>query len=320
MAALAMIWAGLIGVGFLGALHEYFDAIASFRLHLAGLAILTAIVAALAGAAAPARLSVIAAIVGIASAGPVWDRPEPPQRGREVTLFMANLSDDNDGGDALAPLLVGLDADIVVTLETTAKVRDAVFALDRAYPYRLRRPLERGALRVAIWSHFPLSRTALHLNNTQTPTAASAIVTPPGAYPFGLIGAHLSWPVEGLQERQARALGPMVAELAVPSVVVGDFNAAPWTHAVRLAAAETGMRVAGGLRLTWRGDYPTPFGPVPAPIGQQIDHLLLAREIGLRSIETVPVPGSDHLGLFARITVPEAPPLSGTVPPPYPSP
>ena len=91
-----------------------------------------------------------------------------------------------------------------------------------------------------------------------------------------------------------------------PLIVAGDFNAAPWSWVVARAAEVTGTDVLGGTRVTWKGSYRTPFGPLPEPWGHQIDQILLSEGIGVASVETLDLPGSDHLGLLLRLRI--APP------------
>ena len=294
-----------MAAGFLGTFHEVLDGIGSLRLHLVLAALALAALGELLGARPAVWLGILTGVVGLVGLGPVW-RTETDARpgGVPVTLLVANLSDENDAPAALRAALPAHDADILVTVETTRRAIGDAAELDAAYPHRLRIGSDGDALRVAMWSRWPLARGEFYLNNNPTPTAARAVVTPPGARPFGVIGVHLSWPVLGKQKRQARGIGDIVDEIGLPVVVAGDFNATPWSHALALAEEASGARMPGGYRITWRGVYPTPLGDIPDPLGLQIDHVLTSPEIGLTRIEAVPVPGSDHLGLLVTLSVP----------------
>jgi len=304
--ALAAAAFATVAAGFLGPLHEGFDAVASFRLHGVGLgagALLLATAVGAWGAAVPAAGALG---LGLATLGPVWQPLPPPGDGPALTLFVGNLSARNDRPAALWQRVLTVEADVLVAVETTRAVFDAApSALAARYPHRI---LHDGpeALRVAILSRWPLSDARLHLDNTVAPTGAQAVVTLPGGAQLGLVGVHLSRPVEGLQMAQARALGPIAVRLGRPLIVAGDFNAESWTHAVRLAAESSGTRPLGGWRRTWVGTYPTPIGEIPAPVGHQIDHLLVSPGIGVAILGTVGLPGSDHRGLVARLTLPRS--------------
>ena len=111
--------------------------------------------------------------------------------------------------------------------------------------------------------------------------------------------------------RDPKARGPFTAFAEVaghfsgPLVVMGDFNATPWSHAVRRIERLTGTRRIGGIGRTWHG-YPTPLGEVPVPLGLPIDHILISPGIGVLSVGTLEIPGSDHLAVRAVLTVPTA--------------
>ncbi|MCH8168147.1 MAG: endonuclease/exonuclease/phosphatase family protein [Proteobacteria bacterium] len=204
-------------------------------------------------------------------------------------------------GIRIAPSL--LAADFARLAESVAVVEGAG-GLRATYPYRLVSSGPGAALRTAIWSKYPLSDGVLYLNNTVAPTGAAALADLGGGTTLGLIGAHFSRPFERLHQVQAEALGPMAEKLGHPLIVAGDFNAAPWSWVVARAAEVTGTRILGGYRVTWKGRYRTPLGPLPEPWGHQIDQILLSAGIGVVSVETLDLPGSDHRGLFVRLRIP----------------
>jgi endonuclease/exonuclease/phosphatase (EEP) superfamily protein YafD len=290
--------------GYAGRWHPALEAIANFRLHLAVLAGLLLVVLGLTRLRRSAGLALLSVLIATAGLGPVFDPVERPGAGRPLTLLYANLHDRNPEPAALAALLRAIDADILVTSETPRAVADRADGLAAAYPYRLVSSGPGAALRTAIWSKYPLRGGVLYLNNTVAPTAAAAIAELGGGATLGLIGAHFSRPFERLHQVQAEALGPMAEKLGHPLIVAGDFNAAPWSWVVARAAEVTGTYVLGGYRVTWKGRYRTPLGPLPEPWGHQIDQILLSAGIGVVSVETLDLPGSDHLGLLLRLRIP----------------
>jgi endonuclease/exonuclease/phosphatase family metal-dependent hydrolase len=56
--------------------------------------------------------------------------------------------------------------------------------------------------------------------------------------------------------------------------------------------------------VTWKGRYRTPLGKLPEPLGHQIDQILLSSGIGVVSVETLDLPGSDHFGLLLHLRIP----------------
>ena len=290
----------LVGLGHAPGASPWFEVLANFRLHLAVLAGIVGLVALLRRWRLGAGLALGAATLAVAGLGPALETAERPGRGFAVTLLYANLRDDNAETAALIRALAGADADILVTSETMPPVAKALAAL---YPHAVVAG-EGASRRTAIWSRFPLTGGQLFRNNTVAPTAATARAELWDDRRLSIIGAHFSRPFEGLHMRQADALGTMAARLGAPLVVAGDFNAAPWSRLVRRAAAASGTGVLGGYRVTWRGAYPTPLGPLPAPWGQQIDQILLSPGFGVEAVRTVALPGSDHRGVMVRLRVP----------------
>jgi endonuclease/exonuclease/phosphatase (EEP) superfamily protein YafD len=295
--------------GYAGRWHPTLEAIANFRLHLAVLAGVLGMALGLARRRRAAGFALLTTLIAAAGLGPVFDPAERPgaqvsDGGRPLTLLYANLRNSNPEPAALAAMLRAIDADILITSETPRAVVEGAGGLAAAYPYRLVRSGAGEALRTAIWSKYPLRGGVLYLNNTVAPTAAAAIADLGGGATLGLIGAHFSRPLERLSRIQAEALGPMASRLGHPLIVAGDFNASPWSWVVARAAEVTGTQILGGYRVTWKGSYRTPLGPLPEPWGHQIDQILLSAGIGVVSVETLDLPGSDHLGLLLRLRIP----------------
>jgi len=290
--------------GYAGHWGPTLEVIANFRLHLAVLAGALGMALGLARLGRSAGLALLTTLIAAAGLGPIFDAAQRTGDGRPLTVLYANLWDRNPEPDALAAMLRALDADILITSETTRRVVEGAGGLRAAYPYRLVSSDAGEALRTAIWSKYPLSDGELYLNNTVAPTGAAAIADLGGGATLGLIGAHFSRPFERLHRTQVEALGPMAEKLGHPLIVAGDFNASPWSWVVARAAEVTGTDVLGGYRVTWKGRYRTPLGPLPAPWGHQIDQMLLSGGIGVETVETVELPGSDHRGLLVRLRIP----------------
>ena len=105
---------------------------------------------------------------------------------------------------------------------------------------------------------------------------------------------HLFWPRAAVIENFAahlRALGPDL-------VLMGDFNAAPWTRIQQRLRRDTLLDNAGQLAMSW------PVW-VPAFLRLPIDHVLARGALKVTQMETGPALGSDHLPVAARIDVTE---------------
>jgi len=86
-------------------------------------------------------------------------------------------------------------------------------------------------------------------------------------------------------------------------VLVGDLNATPWNEQFRRLQKASGLSDAAdvlgkGLRPTWPVWSPMPLSPV--------DHVLVGGGVGVRSVGTATVPGSNHRALVVEVTPPTA--------------
>jgi endonuclease/exonuclease/phosphatase (EEP) superfamily protein YafD len=78
--------------------------------------------------------------------------------------------------------------------------------------------------------------------------------------------------------------------------MTGDFNAAPWDPVVKSVARFSGLRHPRAWLPTW----PVALGP----LGLQIDHLLVSKDLRVERIATVPdALGSNHRALRATVAL-----------------
>ncbi|RKS05103.1 endonuclease/exonuclease/phosphatase (EEP) superfamily protein YafD [Nocardiopsis sp. Huas11] len=97
-----------------------------------------------------------------------------------------------------------------------------------------------------------------------------------------------------------RAL-PAAADGEALRILAGDFNATP-DHAELRRVLDSGYVDAASVRgQGLAGTWPS-SGPLPRVA---IDHVLVDSSIGVGDVAVVPVAGTDHLGVFARVTLPE---------------
>ena len=111
---------------------------------------------------------------------------------------------------------------------------------------------------------------------------------------------HLYWPYPFEQEHQIDRLEDILKELPRPVLLAGDFNAAPWSHAVDRIAKASDTSIAGGGRFS----FEIRFNWWAPPIAMPIDHILLPEGLTPLEVRTGPGPGSDHRSLVARLALP----------------
>ena len=129
--------------------------------------------------------------------------------------------------------------------------------------------------------------------------------------PVSVASVHLHWPYPFSQASQIDRLEVRLRDIPRPVLVAGDFNAAPWSHAVSRIADATDTAVAGGLRFTF---FIAPIRWAPS-IAMPIDHILLPGGFSPAAIRVGPGPGSDHRSVVARLALRPAP-KTGQVPGP----
>ncbi len=113
---------------------------------------------------------------------------------------------------------------------------------------------------------------------------------------------HFSWPWPRWQPYQLRYIEPELQKLKGPLVVAGDFNAAPWSNAVRRVERASGTRHMTGIGGTWMTHLlPVKLAPY---IGLPIDQILVSPEIGGAKVSAREDAGSDHLPVRLDFSVP----------------
>ena len=291
-------------LGHLGGYIFVLDMLAHFRLHLLLLCIPLSLVAALERNFRAAWNCFAAGILALAGLGVLWEDPVRDIDGIDVTVMTANLYHGNDQPEEMKRVLLAADPDVLVTMETTKSVMTGENSLALRYPFRLSLSTTGQTLRTVIWSKFPMRDGRLLLEDRIEPTGAHAIIEVQPDVEFTVLGLHFAHNLHGNQKQQIEALNVIAETLPTPRVIVGDFNATAWSHALKRVEELTSTRRTGGFRITWRGVYPTVFGYVPAPMGLQIDHTLVTESIGVRSVDTLKIPGSDHLAERVQIVLP----------------
>ncbi|MGV8875470.1 MAG: endonuclease/exonuclease/phosphatase family protein [Rhodococcus sp. (in: high G+C Gram-positive bacteria)] len=219
--------------------------------------------------------------------------------GPTLTVLHANIWLGQADLDALVALVQTHRPDVLTLVELTPEAdADLRPRLSELLPYAYVSAAA-GGEGSGIYSRFPLVDEQRH--DGFVTELLSARVEMPGRPLVFAVHPVPPWPREPSEwVRELGLLRQLLAKIPVddgPVVVVGDFNATQDHRRYRDlqfgrfvdAAVATG---AGMLRT-----YPahTWYPPVIA-----IDHVLVA-DMAVRSVEAVPIPGSDHRGILARM-------------------
>ncbi len=309
-------------LGFGGGFSPVLDAIGFFRIHFAVLAITGSALAFMLDRHRAMWIGFAAAAVAALSLGPVWRSVERSSvefaETRSVTVMTANIFGRNNPSLHLtASVLMAVDADILAVIEAPPDWSEQGAVLAHHYPFSTVQAKARNG--TILFSKFPLERVETAFASPDTPAFATAFAKIGQGVGLGISAVHLSWPVvvRDAQRKQVTILGSLLPAGARSTVLMGDFNAAPWSTAMRQVEMRTGLSMIGGFRRTWRGGYPNLLhfaatgslygNEIPSLLGHHIDHVLVSPDIGIDAIETFPLPGSDHHAVWSRINVPVRP-------------
>ncbi len=276
------------------------DSVAHFRFHLTAVMLLAAILLAVARdwrSVGLAAVVSVAGIAGMAPAFPDWRGAGADGGAPAITVVQLNLSFRNATPDAVADFIRGEQADIVTLQEVTGRTGRVIDILAKDYPFRVLCPAGRVGGQ-AILSRLPTAPGASDGCVKGGSMAWMRVMA--GGQPVSIASLHLNWPYPFGQERQIGRLEGHLKDLPRPVLLAGDFNAAPWSHAVDRIAQATDTAVAGGLRFS----FDIRFNSWAPPIAVPIDHILLPEGLVPREVKLGPGPGSDHLSIIARFSLP----------------
>ena len=288
-----------ISAGHLGMLHPALDSFSHLRPQLIGLAFATS-VALLIGRRWLEALALAA--LALASSVPTlrWYEPETVEvDGEALVILQQNLLYRNDDAAAFLERVREVQPDVIALQEVERAGRAMASALAAEYPYR---HTCRGAS--AVGDVMIVARLPIVGGRSCTPGLAVARFRV-GRTPFTVASLHLHWPWPAPQNRHIESLRAVLGAIEAPAIMVGDYNAVPWSYAMRrLERMMKGKAVPGIGNTRIDLDWPAalrPFWDLP------IDHVVTTEGLVVRSVEAIPLRGSDHDSVVTRATVLAAP-------------
>ena len=206
-----------------------------------------------------------------------------------LRLLSLNLLTSNPHKQRVIDLVTASGADVVVLTEVDVEWATALEPLATQYPHRIVHPRPDN-FGVALLSRIPLEEPALmRFGDTPMPSVMARIRHQGRS--LLVVGTHPPPPLSArhavVRDRQLDALGDLVAQRDEPVVVLGDFNATPWSAPMRaLTAGRLGFR---SVDAPW-----TPTWMVRTPFAIPIDHVLCTAPLVIVSRSVGPEVGSDH--------------------------
>ncbi|CAA9291800.1 MAG: hypothetical protein AVDCRST_MAG48-578 [uncultured Friedmanniella sp.] len=274
-----------------------------FAVPLLGLSLLCLLVALVRAHRRAALAVLLGVVVLLLGAQLAWQLPYVVPDDRRVvgaTFGLLTLNTYRGLADPAQVLAAAQDADVVVLVEVTPAL---VASLDAA-GWRDRFPHDVGATggevsNTLVFSRHPL--TGSRRLGSGSFDQWSTTVDVPQVGPVALLAVHPCNPYCGSgrwADEHAGLRRAVEAGLDGPLVVAGDFNAVV-DHGPMQELHRLGLRSAADLvGAGWAPTYPA-NRTVPPLIA--IDHVLVDPALAVADLARVPVDGTDHLGLLARV-------------------
>jgi endonuclease/exonuclease/phosphatase (EEP) superfamily protein YafD len=296
------IGAGLAGLAFsrLGQLWIAFDVFSHFTLHY-----LILIFSFTVGLFMPRAKTLVALILVILLTGALSFWPyyasthvaaarAPAENERVLKVATFNTWFFNQNPDFIVAEIKRLDADVVTLIEMSSRTQTSLLALKEKYPFQ-ENCSNTEDCDIAIISKLQLNNMQ-YKSSWEGPEYLRASLGPD----YGnvtIFGIHTTrFPHPRAQFKQIRAMASEVEKTAGQHIVMGDFNATPFSRVTQTFAIEANMK-----RLT---DLPT----WPARLGLPqvaIDHIFVSNGIHALGGESIGEnAGSDHFPITIQLAIP----------------
>jgi endonuclease/exonuclease/phosphatase (EEP) superfamily protein YafD len=208
-----------------------------------------------------------------------------------LTVVTFNVWTKNRQLDEAARWLLDQNADVIVLQEMTHRNREPIRqALVGAYPH----VHDCGCSDIVMFSRRPWIAAGGLPRTDEQPALSWFTLGDRDGREVRIVGlrpryimkptkyaAHYDWLVRN------------IANFGDRLVLVGDFNAAPWSWQMRRLAAASGLRRHGTFAVSWPSRLPMLL----------IDNLLTTPDIKTVSFKTGPFLGSDHLPVVATVAL-----------------
>jgi endonuclease/exonuclease/phosphatase (EEP) superfamily protein YafD len=211
--------------------------------------------------------------------------------GRVHRALLINADFRNTSPEKVATFVGKAEADVVVIVEFTPSLLQALEPLQAAYPFAHHMPRTDGR-GIALWSKLPCDAVEIRPLDESRFLAAVGRVSIAGKE-VTVVGAHPTWPMGAVPSHNRNAAFAELARLAAkqsgPVMILGDFNCTSWSPHFQDLLQE------GRLRDSRRGFGVQPTWPTWMPgVGIPIDHCLVSPGISIHDRWVGPDVGSDH--------------------------
>lgn len=314
---IAALAASAAAVSLLGGVWWPLDLLSPFQVQYAGALLASAALLLIAGRRRLAAAALIGGVLVALRVAPLYVEPSAraadrraidPDPATHLRIVAFNLLHHNRAADEVVPWLAARDADLLALIEVDDFWHDTLRA---SFPdHHHAASAHRGAFGIHLLSPRPFTRVDhLELGHGRVPAIEATLDR--GGVPYTVLVIHPYPPTRArwraAHERQLAIAAEWARAHPRRALVIGDFNATPWSQPfVDFAAASGYLDSARGFGLapTWSGPHPLLAIPIDHAL-HTADLVPLDRAIG-------PALGSDHRPLsltLAPVVAPSAAPL-----------
>jgi endonuclease/exonuclease/phosphatase (EEP) superfamily protein YafD len=301
----ALVTSGVVAtlatiLGFFGSSWWLFDWAANFRPHLAVILIIVALAYSLLFAKVTGLFFLAMALVNIAVILPLYTRSPAAAAGTaDLKVVSFDVAQRSSIRDITYQWIESVEPDIVILLDSTDPWQ-SVPALAEPYRVQTELPADR-AFGITVLSRDDLETQLLRAS--QVNDSVVRIEAALGTQPIVIYAVQTRIPnSEGnatYRNEYLEDVAEMVRSESLPTVVVGDLNATPWSSAFRALTSKADLENSMdgfGLQTSWPADR-WAFMRLP------MDHLLHTAELTTISRELGPTFGVDHRPLIVTLAM-----------------
>ncbi len=236
------------------------------------------------------------------------DEAPPTAGGAALRVMLINAHEGQASARDIVAATTGNEIDLLVVTELSGMLaHDLTTAgLDRTVTARwVRLPGQDGVANdpeagMGVWGRADLEQSG-DVPGTHWPAMTARSTA--GTASFTLLAGHVATPLPAGGAHWADELSTLreaAGQISGPKLLLANLNATPW-HADFRGFDDAGLRdAADSLGRGPRPSWPT-WSPVPV---LSLDHAMVGGGIGVESVETVVIGGSDHRGLIAVLRLP----------------
>lgn len=208
-----------------------------------------------------------------------------------LTIVSFNVFTGNRQLEHTARWLREQNADVIVLQEMTRAAREAMKrALAATHPY----VHDCNCNDIVIYSRQPWRAAGGQSRSDERPALSWLTLAGPDGREVRVVGLHPHYnPMSYRYIAQYDWLVRHIRELGDRVILVGDFNAAPWSWQMTRLATAAGLRRHGTFAASWPSLLPVLL----------IDNVLTTPDIKGVSFRTGPFLGSDHLPVVATVAL-----------------